>query len=121
MNMIGQPFDVGEFFVGEQLSFFGAPAGLPAVVDVDITPSVFDQSVAHHGVGGSFYLILVYRACPVVPAVPSHGRRQRQLVGANDDFQAPGSFPRFVPGSDVDCIFPFLFHFPGDQSGGGVH
>ena len=119
MDFIGQSLHIGEFRVGLDGVVFSAALPLPTVIDIDIGPTVIDQSFLDHGAGRCEYLLLRHIARPAVPGVPAHRRRQRNGV-ADDDFQIAFVAAERIFGLQPDDVFPGFLHAPRNASRPGV-
>src|SRR4029078_6962006 len=81
MDVISQGFDArGELLrVGPDKSLAVA-FPLPAIIDVYVLIAASLHSIGRHGVSRCADDLLVDVASELIPAVPPHGRRQRELV-----------------------------------------
>ena len=80
MDVGGERLHVGEPAVGLDAAL-GVALALPGVVDVDVDITRIPHAGGDHGVGCGAHVGVGDLFGKVVPAVPSHGRRGRQLRG----------------------------------------
>jgi len=98
----------------------GAAAGsLPAVVDIHIGPAVVDEAAAGHGFGVGFDKRLIDLCRIDVPAVPAHGRGERDLF-AYDEAEGAVGAARRIAYVELDGIFACFRDGAGEAAGGGV-
>ena len=94
--------------------------GLPAVVDVDVGPAVFDQAAGNHRVGGSAHVIPRGNvAVKMVPTVPAQRRGQADRV-ADDEFARGPVNAAGVRGGELNGIFARGGNGAGDVARPGV-
>ena len=84
MQEIAEGLHVRELAVRLDALVFSAAEALPAVVDVDIGPSIVGQALLEHRLRRAHDLFLTDRVAPAVPGIPPHGRGQGDLVADND-------------------------------------
>jgi hypothetical protein len=78
---LGQGFDPGGETLGVGHDLPGRiPLDLPAVIDHHVLIAGVLHSARHQGVGRSQNELLADVAGELVPAVPTHGRREREAV-----------------------------------------
>src|ERR1019366_4083855 len=90
VDIVGQGFHVGEFFVGEDVAVFiaaGHPGAfdhaalLPGVVDVDVDVAGLAHAGGSDGVGHPADGRVIDATGELVPTVPTHGRGLGEAVG----------------------------------------
>src|SRR4029077_16720421 len=89
--------------------------GLPAIVDVDVSPAVVDEAAGNHRICGSADILSGDVATEAVPTIPTHGRRQCDGVAAND-LPSPLRDTSRVAGAQRDGISPFFHDCAGDAA-----
>ena len=85
MDMIGQTFEIRKGSgIGLDGIEFAAPRALPFIIDIHIAPAVLNQAGPHHGVRRRKNLVLIDRGAPAIPAIPTHRRREHELIAYHD-------------------------------------
>ncbi len=103
MNLIHHPLDVGEFpRIGLHRLTLGIARALPAVIHIDIRPSMLDEPGRNHRPGRIEFAFLIDLIAPDVVRIPSHRRRQADRV-ADHEAKLPIRFSFRV--RDVQCDF----------------
>ena len=84
VNFIGERLHVGKLLVRLDRVESAAARPLPAIVDINISPTVFAQSPGRHRARRIQYMLLADGIAPTVPTAPAHRRRQCDRI-ANDN------------------------------------
>ena len=98
---------------------FGAVLTPPTVINVDVGPTVVDQTAAHHRISRRADLGLVHAAPEDIPTVPPHLRGERQGVAANNSEMTLRRAER-VHRLERDVPLAFTFQDSGDLAGVGI-
>ena len=77
-----------ELGVGLYSVVLAATEPLPAIVDIDVAPSVVGEALLQHGAGRTHHLFLADAVSPAVPGVPAQRGRESDAI-SDDDTQLP--------------------------------
>ena len=120
MDGRAQSLHVGKLLVALQGVIEAGPFPLPGVIDVDVGPAVVDQAGSRHRAGRAEDLLLIDRFGPAIPAVPAHGRRERDRIAHRDPKRFLG-VTLGVMRMQANVIAAGLRQRAGDSAGAGVH
>ena len=115
MDLIPKLLHGRKFFVG--LDSLGSTSALPlpTVIDVDIIPTVLVESCCNKSSCRAKNLLLADLTTPTVPAIPSHGRSQGNLLACHY-LESASRLTLGIGRDQQDGIFSGLRELAGDTS-----
>ena len=107
MNGIAHGLHVRKALVGLDGEIPSASLALPAIVNIDIGPAMVDKPPLHKKPGRLQHILLPHGLTVGIPAAPTHGRGQAQLI---PHLQNPllRIFSMPVGSLDLHLVFPLL-------------
>src|SRR6185437_9447678 len=116
--IVGRRLEIGEFVVGVDLPVGTAIRRFPAIVDIDIGPSVCAKLIRHLS-GRDPHLLVIHAESPGIPAVPAQHRCQPDQ-GAYADSKSPRGAAKLIGHGKLHVIVAGLIGLSGDDAGRSV-
>ena len=116
MQEVTEGLHVREFAVRLDALVLPAAEALPAVVDVDIGPSIVGQALFEHRLRRAHDLFLADGIAPAVPGIPAERRGECDLV-ADDDAEIPLAAAMAVLRPEGNLVSPSFLGGSADNAG----
>src|SRR5665213_2050658 len=116
MDRLHHARHIGKLLISNKSMIGASSLPLPAIVHINVGPSVLAQAARDHGFSHPEYLLLRDMFRKAVPTAPSHGRSKSDLI-PHDNPEFLLIRTQFVGGMQDDGVDALLLENSGDTSG----